>query len=411
MKKFPILYSRNSNGKINTWATGVQDDGKVVIWEGILGGTPTRTERQAKAKNVGKMNETTVYEQGCKDAESRLNDKKKKGYKSLEDLGLGLGVKSDDPQLSSLESLIDAALPLTRTDANNLSKPMKAQPYFKDDGTPRIEFPCYGQPKLNGFRVMARWEKLYRDKGTLLEFEIEQVVFRSKEGLAYTILEHIEKDFCREMFFPVINGKQVEIALDGEMYIHGEILSEISSAVRKRNAKTEKIRFCIFDIAVEGIDQKTRFAALNMMNVYLSNGTNISIVPSIVVNDNALAQSFTDDWINNGYEGGIFRDRKAHYQFGSRPKTMVKLKRSQDKEFEIVDVIGGENAPDLGIFMCKAENGKLFAVNPEGTHVVRREYLINKANYIGKKLTVKFFERTKDDLPFHAVGVVIRDYE
>lgn len=413
MKKFDILYARNSNGKINKWAIAAQDDGKVVIWEGLIDSDNiTRTERKCKPKNIGKMNETTSYEQACSEAQSRWEKKKKQGYKSLSDLGLEEALRMGSINLndnSSIERAINLILPQTRTDASNISKPMKAQQYFKDNGEVRLKFPVFAQPKLNGFRVMARWEKVMEGEGIFSQ-EVEKVVFRSKEGLRYDILEHIEKEFTKDMFFPTWNGKQIEISFDGEMCIHNEILSEVSSAVRKRNSKTKLLKFCIFDIAVDGYKQSIRIAELNDLMILNFNNI-IEIVETITISSNEEAQVFTDKCINNGYEGAIFRDMKATYQFGKRPQTMTKLKRSQDKEFLIIDVVGGENSPDLGIFVCQAENGKTFKCTPEGSHDLKREYLVNKVNYIRKMLTVKFFERTKDNLPFHAVGITIRDYE
>lgn len=420
MKTFDTLYARNSNGKINEWQISLSDEKTVaviIIEEGELEGRKTVSKRQIlKGKNVGKMNETTPFEQAFKQAHSRWLDKRKRGYKSLKDLASSDDMKSfEEVGLTDkgLENFLDYTLPKNRTDANNLSKPMKAQPYFKDDGTPRIGFPCLGQPKLNGFRVIARLEKIQEGEGMFAQ-EIEKVVFRSKEGLRYDILEHIESELDPEWFKLWIEGDNfIEIAFDGEMYIHGEILSEISSAVRKRNPKTSKIKFYIFDVACDGLSQKDRITIIkNLREPFRArNITNNIIIDTIEIDHNIQAQFETDNWIKEGYEGAIFRDMKAHYQFGSRPKTMVKLKRSQDKEFIIKDIIGGDNAPDLGIFICIAENGNTFKVNPEGSHEVRREYLTNKDNYISKRLTVRFFERTKDGLPFHAVGVAVRDYE
>jgi hypothetical protein len=350
------------------------------------------------------MNETTAYEQACNEAQSRWEKKKKQGYKSLSDLNINYkNYLINEGDTITLNNAIEVALPQNRTDANNLSKPMKAQPYFDDKGNVRIKFPCFGQPKLNGFRVMARWEEVEEGEG-LFKTKVEKVVFRSKEGLKYDILEHIEKSFTKDMF---ITTKGYTLTFDGEMYIHGEILSEISSAVRKRNSKTEKLGFHIFDIAVENIKQDERLA---YMNTFI-NRPNIYFLKTHIVKNNEEAQIFTDECIKKGFEGAIFRDMKATYQFGKRPKTMVKLKRFQDKEFKIVDVVGGDNAPELGVFICVQEQGLQFKVNPEGNHEIKKEYLINKNKYIGKKLTVRFFERTKDNLPFHAVGIAIRDYE
>ena len=226
--------------------------------------------------------------------------------------------------------------------------------------------------------------------------------------------EHIEKEFTKEMFSTInIKGEQIEIVFDGEMYIPNEILSEISSAVRKRNNKTEKLKFYIFDIAISEVNQKSRLQFLDEFRTLLINNSckNILTVNSIKINSNEEAQEFTDTCIKQGYEGAIFRDINAEYQFGKRPQTMVKLKRFQDKEFKIVDVVGGDNSPELGVFICVQEQGLKFKVTPEGSQDIKKEYLSNKTKYIGKKLTVRFFERTKDNLPFHAVGTTIRDYE
>lgn len=405
MKQFDNLYARNSSGQINSWeiyvAPKLSGTPIINIEEGLLDGKRTTTIRTVNSgKNIGKMNATTPYEQACSDAESRWTKKKKQGYKSLEDL-----------HIDSVDDL-ETALPFFRTDANNISKPQKAQPYYKTktvDGKliktnePRISFPCYGQPKLNGFRVMARWETVKEGEG-MFATEVEKVVFRSKEGLRYDILEHIEAEFTKDMFF--IDDK--ELAFDGEMYIHGEILSEISSAVRKRNIKTPLLKFWIFDIAIESMKQSDRFLRLS---AFKNEFANIRILDHYDISNNEMAQKMTDSWIKQGYEGGIFRDKKALYAFGKRPQTMTKLKRSEDKEFKIVDVVGGDNSPDLGVFVCLAENGKTFKCTPEGTQEQKREYLSNKSKYIGKPLTVRFFERTIEEIPFHAVGVVLRTYE
>ena len=212
-----------------------------------------------------------------------------------------------------------------------------------------------------------------------------------------------------------LNSKTMkyDVVFDGEMYIHGEILSEISSAVRKRNSKTPLLKFHIFDLGIEDMKQSDRLKVLKLIIDYKEGSgklENICRVDYLIVNTNEEAQTLTDQWIKEKYEGGIFRDMKANYQFGKRPSTMTKLKRSEDKEFTIMDVIAGENATDLGVFRCMAENGEFFNVNPEGNHEAKREYLVNKNKYIGKQLTVRFFERTKNGVPFHGVGVV-RDYE
>jgi hypothetical protein len=407
MKLFDPLYARDSKGKILMWEVNVTNDQQLLkgptncsfinIYEGEKDGKRTGTcITVSKGKNIGKMNETTPYDQACSEAESRWNKKRKQGYKSMADL--------------SIENLadLDIALPKDRTDENNLCKPMKAQPYFKDNGDVRIKFPCLGQAKLNGFRVMSRLEEIIEGEG-LFTGKTKKITFRSKEGLRYTVLEHIEKDLEHILEYMI----DKDTIFDGEIYLHGEILSEISSAVRKKNPKTSKLKFYIFDLAMENKTQNERFFDLEVIKNIIKSRyiENVVVVPNFPIGDNMIAQRFTDNQIKAGYEGAVFRDPKATYQFGKRPQTMVKLKRSQDKEFKVIDVVGGDNSPELGIFVCLAENGESFKCTPEGTKEQKAEYLRNKQEYIGKQLTVRFFERTKDSLPFHAVGVTIRDYE
>jgi len=409
------LYTRDSKGRINQWSgyvlsTAHRLGATLNIEEGLLDGKKTLTTRVIKTgKNIGKMNATTPFEQACKQLESRVEKKKKQGYKSLEDLGI--------PSIMELEE----ALPMLRTDANGLLKPMKAQPYYKmtsktvngkvvktKTNIPLIKFPCFGQPKLNGFRVMCRWEEVEEGEG-LFKTKVEQAVFRSKEGLRYS-LPHIEKEFTKEMFF----HDGIQLIFDGECYIHGEILSQISSAVTKPNSKTPLLMFNIFDLAIENVKQDERFKILHKfwLNCAINHSSiKAELVNYFIVDNNEMAQKLTDTWIAEGYEGGIFRDMKAFYQFGKRPQTMTKLKRSEDKEFKIIDVIGGDNSPELGVFVCVQEEGLPFNCTPEGDVEQKKEYLINKSKYIGKNLTVRFFERTKDGKPFHAVGVAVRDYE
>lgn len=414
-KVFPDMYSRDSAGNILIWKIRVKEhsltegSSMIIIGEGRFNGSITETSTSIhKGKNIGKINETTPLQQALSQAQSRIDKKVKQGYKTLESLGIGINV----PQDIRLQAELNKALPFFRTDANDLLKPMKAQKYFKDDGSVRIKFPCFGQPKLNGFRCMARLEEVTTDKGTLLEETKKKVVFRSKEGMAYTCLEHIENDFKKEFFG--LGNIVDDLVFDGEMYAKQMSLQEISSGVRKYNPNiTPKIKFHIFDIAIPNLNQVERTNLLHTLDHSLRQNAieNIYIVPTVNVNSNEEAQKDTDYWINEGYEGGIFRDKKATYQFGSRPMTMVKLKRSMDQEFKIIDVVGGDNTPDLGVFVCVAPNGKHFKVTPEGNEELKKKYLSNKTDYIGKLLTVRFFEWTNEGKPFHGIGVTIRDYE
>lgn len=432
MEKLETLFSRDSKGKIKQWNCTIENMdiySVVKVSYGLLNGKQHESiDTIEKGKNQGKANETSHYEQALSEGQSRWKHKNKEGYKTLSNLGIKIITVSHEDKLLNhyaytlsdgcktstayLDVALNVNLPLDNTDENGEIKPMKAQPYFKDNGEVRISFPCYGQPKINGFRCVAKLKNVIVDKGTLLERTEKKVIFTSKLGLEYNILEHIENEFRVEDFRSV--DELYDVIFDGEMYIHGEILSEISSAVRKRNSKTSKLQFHIFDIAVPNVSQKDRMELLNLLKLILesqSKNNSIKIVPNIIINNNEEAQAFCNKCISEGYEGAIFRDMKATYQFGKRPQTMVKLKRTMDKEYHIVDIIGGEVTKDLGIFVCTTEQGLRFNVTPNGTEEQKREYLSNKQKYIGKQITVVFHEYTKDNKPFHITDVTLRDYE
>jgi DNA ligase-1 len=83
-----------------------------------------------------------------------------------------------------------------------------------------------------------------------------------------------------------------------------------------------------------------------------------------------------------------------------------------ENEFEIIGFHEGEG-DDIGtvIWECKIDDLKIFSVKPKGSREIRRDYFLNAANYIGKKLTVIYQEMTADGIPRFPVGKEIRDYE
>lgn len=401
------LYARDSKGRVKIWKSEVKHDldlghGVIITQDGLADGKLVRRVTRIKeGKNLGKANATTPYVQACNELKSKWENKRLKGYKCL----LDLDILTIPDNKEDLLFVIDNTLPKYNTDKSGVLQPMKAQQYYKtaSDGTksPRIKFPCLGQPKINGVRCFAIYEN-------------GKIILKSKNGLVYKCLEHIEQEL-EKVFIYVTSTYDKHIILDGELYIHDFILSDIKSAVTKRNMYTPMVTFDVFDIAIDNITQKSRSLLLNKLyNEIITTLNSVKYVEDVPVDSDKKAQELTDIWIKAGFEGGIFRDLKAMYKFGGRPMTMVKLKRKESAEFEVLNVLPMKKTPHLGMFLCKNDlNDFTFTVVAEGTHEQKQEYLDNKLNYIGKQLSVDFYERTKapKELPFHAVGITIRDYE
>ena len=422
------LYKRGRNS-ILEWKIRIESINKqvnIIMSYGIFRGEQViRYQNNIKGKNKGKVNETTSFEQATLEAQSKVNLKLKEGYKNLDDL------QEMYQQMffatSDLFVFLDEVLPDYNTDVNGNEIPMKCQQYYRSkkdwrapDGTVWddrkyyyilnpfavkerdaviLPFPCYIQPKVNGVRAFVK----------LIGNEVK---IYSKKGLEYDIPQ-VKEWFLNNS--PVFTNYEQEVIYDGELYIPGESLQVIASAVKATQLNTMRVEFHVFDIAIEDVPQDERF---NMLYSSVSKSifnydlrSPVKLVPTKRVITDIRVQELTDEYISQGYEGSICRSYEGLYEFGKRPKTITKLKRIMDEEFVITDVVPSEKDETVGLFVCVTQGGKEFKVNPKGTTDFKRQTLFNRESFIGKQLTCHFYEYTDDGVPFHIIDNIVRDYE
>ena len=249
-----------------------------------------------------------------------------------------------------------------------------------------------GQPKINGIRSLLS--------------KIDNVVrLTSKEGLEYKAPSHIVKwaEENDEIF-----GEEGEVILDGELYIEGESLQTIQSAVKSVDFNTPRLKFILFDIAIDNASNELRWEHIKN-EIRLDMNSPIERIKNYTVFNDMGAQKLCDMFIKQGYEGIILRDKKANYGFGSRKNNMLKLKRTISEDFKIIKVIPQPKGK-LGMFVCRHKNVE-FKVNPTFSDSDKALILLHPSDYIGKKLQTDFYEWTLDEKPLHIVRTVIRDYE
>lgn len=420
------LYAKDSVGNVLEWHIEIfpksNNEADLFMSYGRLGGNKTlKWERNIQGKNIGKSNETNSIEQAEKQLESRVKDKKKRGYLDIleEDMRILEYASSEE-----LEKYLKEYLPENRLDEEGFIKPMKANQYFKskknwidpygqiwkdrkyfylqnpyepkEKGAIAIDFPCFIQPKINGVRAF-------------IYFTEEGIKVKSKEGKSYNTLHHIE-DFSNlnnDMF----EYEGQELIFDGELYIHGEALQDISSAVKAANINTPRVKFVLFDLAIEGYTTLQRLTIIkNHIKPKLNENTPIESIKTFIVNKDFTTQMLTQKFIEEGYEGSILRSKEEEYQFGKRTKYMVKLKRLISHDFTIKGVIPQPKNKKLGMYVCSYK-GKTFKINPTQSEEYKALLLLNKGEYIGKKLQCSFYEWTNDNKPFHIIETTVRDYE
>lgn len=339
--------------------------------KGQLGGTFQEDILPIAPKNVGRANETTPQQQAELELISKVNKLRDKGYKEI---------PGDD--LSNLTHKLKA---LQGTDANNRKLPMLAQKNVN-----RITYPGYVQRKYDGMRGI-----LFRENGELK--------IRSRNGKILDNLGHI-----LEEALDLPEGWE----LDGELYAHGYKLQDIVSMTKREQPDNIKIKYRVYDILMGDTPFKERTKLLKDWCDVSPYGKYIVRVPTYYMVDAAQLYSAFNRYLEEGYEGAMWRDPEGVYESGQRSWGLIKVKDFDEGEFEIVDVEEATGRDEgTAIFICVTDKEVEFNVRPMGTREQRREYLENFDDYVGKLLTVRHQGWTKEGKPFHARGVIIRDYE
>jgi DNA ligase-1 len=366
--EFPTLFSITKLKKIKIWNISVvnknNSEALIKISTGFIDGKMTNYDLTiTSGKNIGRSNETSVYDQAVSRAQSKWNNKKENGY------------------TENYEGVSDKILPMLALD-------------YKVRHSDII-FPCFVQPKIDGVRAIYNNGDMY-----------------SRTGKKFNFLDHIIDEI--KSFYPEAKY------LDGELFSDELTFQEISGIVRRSKNRdlvnNNKIHYIVYDL-VSDKDYKER---IKEINENIGNNKNFKYVYAIKHNQIAYKSSeiedFHEKYVSLGYEGLIIRNFKGKYLVKNRSKDLQKYKKFIDEEFKIVSFTQGEGIEaGLVIWICETndDNKTLFHVRPKGCHSERRDMFLNSSNFLGKMLTVKYFEMTDppNPVPRFPIGVSIRDYE
>jgi len=379
------LYGLDKKGGIKTWNISVE--GSVITVEhGKLGGKITsKVSPPCKGKNIGKSNETSPEEQAISEAQSKWQKQVDKGY----------GVDKDnlpEVQLPPLAKKYQDVKP-------NLSK----------------ETPWLASNKMDGVRCTV-----FKRGG--------RVVFQSRGGKEYPVIEDIAKDLDR-----LFLEKNPQLVVDGELYCHGMFLEDITSCVKKHNPNTEKLKFHVFD--VHNIDAPVALSQRVSYYPYIVDNTDIKssrILPvqQREVTSEEVMLAMHKVAINQGYEGVVLRCPNSMFKFNYRTSEFLKYKEAMREEFQVagseVDKNGG-GVPVLYLkgrkevadkyFKETGEWGKadqgVFRANFKGTHKYREGIRKELGDKVDTEMfiTVEFEAYSKYGVPLKPISISFREME
>lgn len=458
--KLPPLYTVDKNGKDRVWSIKVEGN-KVIRTQGLVKGKKQTTVRKFFEKNKNKSNETTPSEQAEYQAGSMWIKQTDKGYIPKTKSGQQLlhkvkqeSEKNGGHHANSVNVLLGKKTKNLKH-SNNYGNsvidrvPMKAQYYdckMLDGGEigdplPKVtkylfsdkcncdEDECFCssvfvQRKYDGIRCLAT-------------FVDGECYLTSNNKKVFPHLSHI-----KEQLMKLYSEKSELIdnfSLDGELFCenfeddNGELLSDedrfrtiagcCSLSRKQPHILENQINYVIFDIAdySQNLNQKKRFDLLERI---FEDTDNLCIqydVPNIIYCGYDIADSHDEilnyhtNYRNEGYEGTMIRSSRLLYS-NKRSNFLRKLKDVYEDEYEVVGAVKDKGVGDENFtWICKSNildpktgNNKLFKVKPEGPNDEKIDMYINKDDYIGKLLTVKYQEEL-NGIPRFGIGKYFRD--
>ena len=411
------LYKRNAQGRPLVWSiekiakqTGVGTrDEYLKIQYGLVGGNLHSEIIPITLKNANEL-------------QSRVNAKRKEGYKELSELKDGIQeniLPATRGGGRNLIAFLDTYLPKYSTTSEGFVLPMLAK--VLEDNKPFEKFGnMLGQWKIDGLRCIIGAEKNDMDL-----FNPVVLTYHSRTGENWTP----KMKWMDEIILPKLSGDLLDMmieegaCLDGELYLPGYSVNDINSFVKNTQLPQHyQLQYWCYDICCENMSAEERNnVRLNNIthsihgildkNSHLNNKNQLFLLDTEIVTSIEDARKLRDYNIYLGFEGLILRNPAAEYQFGKRNQAMFKFKKVDDGKFVIVNITSEHKRSDLPLFVLRNDiNDELFECSINKPQEIQREILANKENYIGKYAFVEYRQRSGvNQVPFHARIVEIKD--
>lgn len=361
----PIIYKRDSKGKVRIWQAQSATNGSQWAWRTIAGLEDGKqvisSWKFVEQKNVGRANETSLEEQAVFEMNAEMTKKLDTGYFTT----------------------------LSDVDTFEKIKPMLASKYedTKLDFKKNI---YYTQPKLDGIRCIARKDGLW-----------------SRSGKEIVAVPHIMEEL------KVLFEKYPDLILDGELYNHQlrDNFNKITSLVRKTKPTAADIeeaknlvQYHVYDVVQMPDKQPTIFS--KRIGWFYDQGFRgcVQTVDTLRVMDQGQIDRNYGDDLQDGFEGQMIRVDEA-YQQNKRSKFLIKRKEFITDEFKVVRVEEGKGnwAGYVKRFILELPDGTQFGGGVRGNQKVLKE--LWDSCITPDWATLRYFTLTPDGIPRFPVVV------
>jgi len=246
----------------------------------------------------------------------------------------------------------------------------------------------YLQPKLDGLRCLA-----------------SKTWLRSRDGIYYRQLPHISHALAH---------LPDDVILDGELYVHDKPFQEMSSIIKRDlpHPNYHEMQYHVYDIVDQQLPFTERKDALVDIHYELKQGyidnefvdplTNKQIPFPIhrvetVFDGKLQIDAYLQRCVERGYEGCMIRNPMGLYECDLRSYTLMKHKPKQVTTLPICGFKHGKGRAEkhaIAVLRVSADVtcDSVFAM-PD---YMKKHILKNQKDFLGKYVTVEFFEYTDD---------------
>ncbi|KKM24568.1 hypothetical protein LCGC14_1603790 [marine sediment metagenome] len=440
-RKYPLMFTTTTAGKIRVWACWVKGD-TVFRTDGFIDGKLKEPQtHQYKGNSL-----RTGAEQAPLEAEKMWLKQFDHDYAPADEDKAGQQVYTHVKQQKEQNGGMNRGVKLfgkteisTKTTAGNKDlsaqhRPMLAKKYkdynkAEDDYIltnpgKAIKFPALAQAKVDGIRALPQLRK----DGT--------VVLESRNGNSFVHLNHLRD----EIQYWLAHKGYSNVILDGEMYVHrmyrdknGEptydytdqemqgveryqFISEACKITRsKPHDHEEMVEYWVFDIWDPSKTNMERYELLQeIFEDY--DGDILKLVPTRVVNSHDEIEDFMTELVGessgrSGYEFEGLMVRQAASKYApstTKQSCLLKYKRFEDEEWEVCGAekcTGGTQDGACKWICNKTVKGKVRKVtakqmgDAEASRKLYQAYKKNPSKYNGRMINIRFNDKTKDGVP------------